>query len=91
MVDESTFKLIKIISFNPFDANRTCNFLCSLADKHKIIILGIAYPTLVGPSVTKTDKFFLGMNQEKLLKWYKKFGCEITEIDGKHHVKRSPK
>jgi hypothetical protein len=91
MVNGSTFKLIKIISFNPFDANRTCKFLCSLADKHKITILGIAYPTLVGPSVTKTDKFFLGMNQEKLLKWYKKFGCEIIEIDGKHHVKRSPK
>lgn len=91
MIDENTFKLIKIISFNPFEANRTCRFLCNLADRHKVTMFGIAYPTLVGPSVIKDNKFFLGMNQEKLLKWYKKFGCEVTEINGKYHVKRSPK
>lgn len=91
MIDENTFKLIKIISFNPFEANRTCKFLAKLADKHKITMVGIAYPTLVGPSVIKTNKFFLGMSQEKLLKWYKAYGCEVTEIDGKYHVKRSPK
>lgn len=91
MVDENNFKLIKIISFNPFQANKTCKYLCKLADKYKITIIGIVQPTLVGPSVTKSDKFFLGMNQEKLIKWYKTFDCEITEIDGKYHVKRSPK
>lgn len=91
MIDENTFKLIKIISFNPFEANKTCKYLCNLADKYKITITGIVQPTIVGPSVTKNDKFFLGMNQEKLIKWYKTFGCEITEIDGKYHVKRSPK
>jgi len=91
MIDENTFKIIKLISFNPFEANKTCKFLTKLADKYKITIIGLVLPTIVGPSVTKSDKFFLGMNQERLIKWYKSFGCEITEIEGQYHLKRSPK
>ena len=91
MIDENTFKIIKMISFNPFEANKTCKFLVNLADKHKITITALVQPTIVGPSVTNNNNFFLGMSQERLLKWYKIYGCEVFEVDGKYHVKRSPK
>lgn len=91
MIDEKTLRVAKIISFNPFEANKTGKFFCTLADKYGITIEGIAQPTMVGPSVTKNNTFYVGMNLDRLLKWYQKYGFEIEEIDGKYHIKRSPK
>jgi hypothetical protein len=91
MIDGNTLKIIQIISFNPFEANRTLKFLANLADYYKTTIIGRAQPNAVGPSVTNSNKFFFGMNKEKLLKWYKIYGCEITEKDGNFYIKRSPK
>ena len=91
MIDEKTLRVAKMISFNPFEANMTAKFICDLADKYCITIEGIAQPTMVGPSVTKNDTFYVGTNIDRLLKWYQKYGFEIQEINSKHHIKRSPK
>lgn len=91
MVDEKTLRVAKIISFNPFQANKTGKFICQLADKYGITIEGIAQPTMVGPSITKNDNFYVGMSLDRLLMWYKKYGFEVQEINNQHHVKRSPK
>ena len=91
MIDEKTLRVAKIISFNPFEANNTVKFICDLADKYCITIEGIAQPAMVGPSVTKNDTFYVGMNIDRLLKWYQKYGFEIQDINSKYHIKRSPK
>lgn len=91
LLEPDTFKIIKLISFNPFDANKTVRFICALADKHKVKIVGIAEPTIVGPSVTKNNTVLIGMNLERLLKWYAIYGFEHSEQDGKFFIKREPK
>lgn len=89
---ENILKVREVISLNPFDANKTAKFLCNLADKYKITIIGIANPFVIGPAITKNDTFAEGMKLEKLLKWYKYYGFESKlEEDGKYTVIRRAK
>lgn len=90
-IEPDILKIQKFISFNPFEANRTGKFLCDLADKHNVTMIGEATPTMVGPSVTKDNTFFIGMNLERLLRWYNHYGFNSVEENGKHIITRSPK
>jgi len=90
--ENNILKVREIVSLNPFEANKTAKFLCSLADKHEITITGTASPFLIGPSVTKNNSFLKGLSLEKLLKWYKYYGFEAyLEEDGKYTVIRRAK
>lgn len=84
-------KIQNIISLNPIGANKTALFLCKLADKYGVTITGRVEPNIIGPSVTGDNNFISGLNSERLLKWYKYYGFEVEEIEGRQHVKRSPK
>lgn len=87
-IEPNEFRVQNIISFDGIEANISVNFICGLADKHSVVITGKAIPNLVGPSITKNDEFYSGLNMERLLKWYKYYGFEFEEIDGVIHVKR---
>ena len=92
MLDEKVLRVSQLISFSPFESNRTGKFLCNLADKYGIVIEGKAEPMIVGPSVTKNGTFFVGMDKERLMKWYSMYGFEIVESNDKYfQIKRRPK
>jgi hypothetical protein len=84
----NTIRLIEYIAFNPRGANKTGQFLCQLADKYNITMIGKAEPFWVGPSATKKEAFFKGMNLQRLLKWYEYYGFKILK-DNK--IIREPK
>jgi len=90
-IEPDELRVQNIISFDGIGANRTAIFICSLADKHGVVITGRAHPNIVGPSIVGDDKFYSGLELKRLLKWYKYYGFESQEIDGIYHVKRSPK
>lgn len=89
-VEPNILKIAKIISFNPFETCKTIRFLCEICDRHNITIQGIVMPCIVGPSITKNNKFYIGMNQERLISFYEKFGCKIVEKDNQFHLTREP-
>ena len=91
IIEPNIFRVQNLISFNSNDFVSFGKMLCRIADKHGITISGRAMPTLVGPSVTKDKNFFMGLNQERLLQLYKKFGFEVTIEDSKYQVIRSPR
>jgi len=91
IIEPDIFRVQNLISFNPISCISFIRMVCRLADKYSITISGMAMPTLVGPSVTKDKNFFMGLNQERLLQLYKKFGFEVTIEDSKHQVIRSPR
>lgn len=90
-IEPNELRVQNIISFDAIGANRTCVFLCNLADKHGITITGRAQPNLVGPSVTGNSEFKSGLSLERLLRWYKYYGFESEEKDGNFQVIRRPK
>lgn len=91
VIEPNVFRVQNIISFNPNYIVSFIRMVCKLADKHNVIISGKAVPTFVGPSVTKNDTFFIGMNQDRLLKFYQKFGFNVIEDSNGYQVTRSPK
>lgn len=92
MLNDKTLRVSQIISLNPFESNKTGKFLCNLADKYGVVIEGKAEPMLVGPSVTKNGTFFVGMDKERLMKWYGLYGFEVVEsTDNFFQIKRRPK
>ena len=91
IIEPDTFRVQNIISFDPCSFNAFGKMLCRLADKHGITISGKATPTMVGPSITKTNKIYLGLDQNRLLKLYKKFGFDIQEDSNGYQVVRSPR
>ena len=91
VIEPDEFRVQNLISFNSVNFVSFGKMLCRLADKHGVTISGEAMPTLVGPSVTKNKTFFLGLNQDRLLKLYQKFGFEVIERQQKYQVIRSPK
>ena len=88
VIQPNTIHLIEYIAFKPRDANKTGQFLCQLADKYNVIMTGKAEPFWVGPSATKREAFFKGMNLPRLLKWYEYYGFKILK-DNK--IIREPK
>ena len=91
-IEPNIFRVQNIIAIeNPHSAVATVRFLCQLADRHKVIITGMAQPALVGPSITKNNKFFVGLDKKRLVKFYEKYGFESSESDGKITVTRRPK
>lgn len=80
-----------LISFDPHGLLSFFRFIFPLADKHGVTITGKAQPTTVGPSVTKNACFFVGMEQERLLRLYQKFDFEVHEEQGFYQVIRRPK
>lgn len=90
-VEPNILRIAKIISFNPIEMYKTTKFLCDICDRHGITIQGIVMPCVVGPSVTKNGTFFIGLDQERLIKYYEKFGCKVIEQEGKLHLTREPK
>lgn len=91
MTDDKTLRVQKIISVNPLSANATVSWLCDLADKHSVTISGVAQPTMIGPTLLGEKTYKLGMSIERLLRWYKYYGFECEEFEGKFHVTRRPK
>lgn len=91
IIEPNIFRIQNLISLNPNDFLLFGRMLCKLADKHNVVITGKAQPNFVGPSITKNNTFFIGLNQDRLLKLYQKFGFEVTEETTGYQVKRSPK
>lgn len=91
MIEPKVLKIIKMISFDPHETIKTCKFIVNLCDLHGITIVATAMPCIVGPSITKNQSFFFGLNQDRLLKFYKHYGFEIKEEDGKFLITRKPK
>lgn len=89
-VEPNILRIAKIISFNPIGMYKTAKFLADLLDRHGVILQGIAMPCVVGPSVTKNNTFYIGMDQDRLIRFYEKFGCKVVEEDGKFHLTREP-
>lgn len=90
-IEPNTIRIQSLISFNPSGFYYFGKMLCSLADKHKVILSGRATPTLVGPTITKSDNFFTGLDQDRLLRLYEIFGFEVTKEDRVYQVTRSPR
>lgn len=91
MTDEKTLRVQKIISVNPLNANSSVRWVCDLADSYAVTITGVAQPTIIGPTLLGEDTYRLGMSLQKLLRWYKHYGFECEELDGKIHITRRPK
>ncbi len=91
VIEPNTVRFQNLISFNPLGLVAFFKFIFPLADKHGVVISGKAQPTMVGPSVTRNNCFFVGMDQERLLKLYKKFDFEVHEEEGVYQVIRRPK
>lgn len=91
IVEPNTLRVQNLISFKPHNMVSFGRMLCGLADKHGVIISGKVMPTLVGPSVTKKEQYFLGLDQNRLLKLYKAFGFSATEDSNGIQVIRSPR
>ena len=91
IVDPNTVRFQNLISFKPLGLVAFFKFIFPLADKHGVIISGKAQPTMVGPSVTKSDRFFVGLDQDRLLQLYRKFNFEVHEEEGVYQVIRRPK
>lgn len=91
-IEPDIFRVQNLIAIkNPHAAIKTIKFLCNLADKHQVTITGMAQPALVGPSITNQNKFFVGLDKERLVKLYEKYGFESSEVDGKITVTRRPR
>lgn len=90
-IEPDILRVQNIISFDPFSFHAFCKMLFRLADKHAITISGKAMPTMVGQSVTKCDKIFFGLNQNRLLKLYQKYGFTVIQENDCYQVIRSPK
>lgn len=87
--EPNIFWVKNIISLgNAFSFIKTMRFLCNLADKHDVVLAGWAKPAAVGPSVTKNKTFFIGLDLDRLLQLYAKFGFVASEENGKTIVKR---
>lgn len=67
IVDSNTICFDEFISFNPLKGNKTGKFICNLADKHNVRIIGTVEPFFVGPSVTKRDAFYVGMDRKSVV------------------------
>jgi hypothetical protein len=90
--EPNIFWVKNIISLgNAFSLVRTIRFLCALADKYDVTLAGWANPAPVGPSVTKNETFFIGLNLDRLLQLYAKFGFVASELNGKTIVTRRSK
>lgn len=91
VIEPDTIRIQSLISFDPKSFYSFSKMLCNLADKHETKISGRAIPTLIGPTITKSNTFFIGLDQERLLKLYQKFGFEVTKETTGYQVMRSPK
>lgn len=91
MLEPKVLKIIKMISFNPIETIKTCRFITNLCDKHGITIEAVAMPCIVGPSITKNETFFFGLDQDRLLKFYKHYGFEMKEEAERFFITRKPK
>lgn len=90
VIEPDQIRVQSLICFNPCNFVSFGKMLCSLADKYGITITGRATPTLVSAALTKNDKFFIGLDETRLIKLYKKFGFEIIESESGCQVKRRP-
>jgi hypothetical protein len=91
MLEPKVLKIAKIISFNPRETIKTCKFICNLCDQYDIKIIAHAVPCIVGPSITKDNTFFIGLDQERLLRFYRYWGFETQESEGNFIIIREPK
>lgn len=91
LIEPQTFRVQNLISFNPISCISFIRMLCRIADKHGVIISGKAMPTIVGPSVTKDSTYFVGLDQERLIKLYEKFDFKVSKEKDFYQVIRSPK
>ena len=91
IIEPNIFRVQSIISFNPNEFYSFTKMLFRVADKHKIVISGKAQPNLVGPSLTNSNTFYIGMSQERLLRLYQKFGFDVVENQAGYEVIRSPR
>ena len=91
IIEPDILRVQNLISFDSASCISFIRMVCRLADKHGVTISGKAMPTLVGPSVTKDNTFFFGLDQERLVKLYQKFKFEVIKEKNFYQVMRSPK
>lgn len=87
-IQPDTIRFDEYIALNPTSANKTAHFICYLADKHNVKIIGKAEPFWVGPSTIQKEMFFRGMQLKRLLKWYQHYGFIVDE---QNKIIREPK
>ena len=71
VIDDNTVEFLDFISLNPFDATKIIKLICNLADEMAVVLIGMAYSSWIGPSITNDNTFRKGMDIDRLLKWYK--------------------
>lgn len=79
VIQPDTLRVEECISFNPKEAFKTGRFICRLADKYRVKIVGKAEPFMVGPSVLKKPMVFFGMPIKRMLKLYEHLGFKVND------------
>lgn len=83
-------KSIRISSIRTFDRGKghgsvALDWLCVLADKHKVALIGEPIPYNTRIRDNRLHKSFL--NREQLMQWYKRHGFEVSLLQ----ITREPK